>query len=331
MDKPSTNILLIEDDTSHAILMIRWLESCPEHRVRHVSNGFAGIDLALSSEWDLIISDIDLPDINGLELCRQIKIDQPLTPVLLTTAHEGIDYPLKAIEYRVDDFLLKPFGKNSLLEKTKRLLDISKLEKTRKQIRVLAIGAHPDDIEIGCGGSLLRHKANGDKICILTINNNETADKPNTKLNAITNVAKQLKSKLIIGNLNNNKVIENYDTINLIKRAVESFKPTVIYTHSANDSHQDHHNVHLATIVAAQQVPSIYCYQTSTVTSDFHPGLFIDISAYINEKIKLVSFYQSLPICDYLQETAIRSTAQFWGRRCNSKEIEPLEVVRAIN
>jgi DNA-binding response OmpR family regulator len=331
MDDLSTNILLIEDDISHASLLSRWLESVSEYRVKHVSSGLAGIDLALSSEWDLVVSDIDLPDINGLELCRQAKEEQPLMPVLLITAHEGIDYALQAIKYRVDDFLLKPFNKITLLEMVKTVLHKSRTEKSKKQVRVLAIGAHPDDIEIGCGGSLLRHKANGDKICILTMSTGEKCVESDNRIEEITKVAKKLNSKLIIGNYQDSGTRQNADAINLIQKAIDSFKPTVIYTHSVNDSHKDHYNVHLATIVAAQKVPSIYCYQSSTVTSDFQPGLFIDISNHINDKITLLSFYNNLSDHNNAQEVSIRSTAKYWGKFCNVTEIEPLEVVRAIN
>jgi CheY-like chemotaxis protein len=331
MDDLSTNILLIEDDISHASLLSRWLESVSEYRVKHVSSGLAGVDLALSSEWDLVISDIDLPDINGLELCRQAKEEQPLMPVLIITAHEGIDYPLKAIKYRVDDFLLKPFNKITLLEIVKNILKKSRTEKSQKQVRVLAVGAHPNDIEIGCGGSLLRHKANGDKLCILTMSTGEKCVEIDSGLEGITKVAQKLNSKLIIGNYQDTGTFQNIEAINLIKKAIDSFKPTVIYTHSANDSHKDHHNIHLATIVAAQNVPSIYCYQSSTVTSDFRPGLFIDISSYINDKITLLSFYNQLSDHNNSQEISIRSTAKYWGKFCNITEIEPLEVVRAIN
>ncbi len=331
MEDLSINILLIEDDISHASLLIRWLEANPEYRVKHVSSGLAGIDLALRSEWDLIVSDIDLPDINGLELCRQTKLSQPMMPVLLITAHEGIDYALKAIEYKVDDFLLKPFEKTTLTEKVKKVLANSSLEKSQKQIRVLAIGAHPDDVEIGCGGSLLRHQANGDRICILTMTNGEQGGKPSTRLEEITNVATRLKSKLIVGNLPDTKISEGTETISFIKRAIDDFNPNVIYTHSGNDGHQDHRNVHRATIVAARRVPTVYCYQSPSATIDFRPGLFIDISEFIGEKVKLISLYKSQMNREYLHEDVIRSTAKYWGRFCNFKEIEPLEVIRATS
>jgi LmbE family N-acetylglucosaminyl deacetylase/CheY-like chemotaxis protein len=324
----STNILLIEDDISHASLLIRWLEANPEYRVKHVSSGLAGIDLALSSEWDLIVSDIDLPDINGLELCRQTKMSQPMMPVLLITAHEGIDYALKAIQYKVDDFLLKPFEKITLADKVKNLLETSRYEKSIKQVRVLAIGAHPDDVEIGCGGILLRHQANGDRICILTMSNGEQGGVPSNRLDEITNVALRLKSKLIVGNLPDTKITEGQESISFIKRAIDDFKPNVIYTHSTNDAHQDHRNVNRATMVAARGIPTIYCYQSPSATIDFRPGLFVDISEFITEKVNLISLYKSQLNREYLHEEVIRSTAKYWGRFCNFKEIEPLEVIR---
>jgi CheY-like chemotaxis protein/LmbE family N-acetylglucosaminyl deacetylase len=330
MRRLKTNILLIEDDSFHATLMARWLESEPEYKVKHISNGFAAIDLALASEWDLVISDIELPDINGLELCRQIKNEQPMTPVLLTTAHEGVEYPRRALDNKVDEFLLKPFGKTTLLEKVAKLLKDSKIEKTRNQVRVLAIGAHPDMIEVGCGGSLLQHKAAGDRICILTMTNGavDAASKGYNK--EITDVASNLKSKLIIGDFQNGEIPNGAKAVVLIAKAINNFNPTVIYTHSANDSNQDRRNVSLSTIAAAPSVPLIYCYQSPTTTVDFQPSFFNDISSFLAEKIKLVSHYKPQPNKDYLNEDLIRSTARYWGRFCNSKEIEPLEVVKNL-
>ncbi len=329
MEDLNVKILLIEDDISHASLLIRWLESNLAYQVKHVSCGLAGIEFALSREWDLVISDIDLPDMSGLEISKQIKLTNPLVPVLLITAHEGIDYALQAIQNKVDDFLLKPFEREMLLEKVSKLISGSKIEKAKKEVRVLAIGAHPDDVEIGCGGSLLRHKANGDRICILITSNGEHGGVASQRLDEITKVATQLEAKLIVGNLPDTQISEGRETISLIKRVIDDFNPTVIYTHSPNDGHQDHRSVHRATLVAARNIPTVYCYQSPSATIDFRPSLFIDISDHISEKVKLISIYESQMNRAYLHEDMIRSTAKYWGRFCNFKQIEALEVIRA--
>jgi LmbE family N-acetylglucosaminyl deacetylase/CheY-like chemotaxis protein len=331
MEDSIVKILLIEDDNSHASLLIRWLESDSSYQVKHVSYGLPGVELALAREWDLVISDIDLPDMDGLEISKQIKATNPLMPVLLITAHEGIDYVLQAIQNKVDDFLIKPFERDLLLEKVAKLLAISKIEKAQKQIRVLAIGAHPDDVEIGCGGSLLRHKANGDRICILITSNGEEGGIATQRLSEITKVATRLEAKLIVGNLPDTQIGEGKETISLIKRVIDDFNPTVIYTHSPNEGHQDHRNVHKATLVAGRSVPTIYCYQSPSTTIDFKPSVFIDISEHISEKVNLISMYESQMNRAYLHEDMIRSTARYWGRFCNYKQIEALEVIRTTN
>ncbi len=329
MNNSDIKILLIEDDVQHASLIMRWLTVKSEYKITQVSDGKAGVKAALQEYWDLIISDIDLPYLSGLELSLQSKTLHPLVPIILITAHEKIDYPLQALQNKVDDFLFKPFEKNTLLEKVENILVKSCEEREHKQKRVLAVGAHPDDVEIGCGGSLLRHVERGDKVCLLITSNGEQGGVPNQRVGEIHNVGKLLNAPVVIGNLPDTKISEGPETITLIKNVVNDFSPNIIYTHSVNEAHQDHRNVHYATMVASRGVPTVYCYQSPSSTIQFQPSLFVDITNYIHAKIHLISMYESQMQRAYLQEEVIRSTAKYWGRFSNFKDIEPLEVMRA--
>ncbi len=328
MSNLKIKILLIEDDIQHATLILRWLGSKPEYFMTHAADGRDGANAALHGDWDLIISDIDLPYMNGLDLSLQSKMCNPLIPFILITAHEEINYPLQAIQNKVDDFLIKPFEKNILLEKVENILACSSKERRFNQKRVLAIGAHPDDVEIGCGGSLLRHVGRNDKICLLITSNGEQGGEAEKRVQEIYNVGKILNAQIVIGDLPDTKISEGPETISLIKNVIDDFNPNVIYTHSINEAHQDHRNVHRASMVASRGVPTVYCYQSPSTTIQFQPSLFVDISNHISGKIHMISMYETQAQRAYLQENIIRSTARYWGRFSNFKDIEPLEVMR---
>lgn len=331
MEELNGKILLVEDDLSHASLLMRWLESSGKHSVTHVSDGRAGVNMALHGEWDLIISDIDLPDIDGLELGRQSKLCNQMVPVLLITAHEGMDYPLKALQNKVDDFLIKPFDKSVLAEKAAALIKSFRSERQKKQTRVLAIGVGPEDIELGCGGTLLRHQAEGDNINILILSASENDEERLREVEEIQQIADVLKAKMLIGGLSGRNVSDNAEAFAFISDVVTHFQPDVVYTHSEHDSHQDHRNIHVATIDAAAKVPTVYCYQSPSSTIKFQPSVFVDISEFLPGKIGLLAKRGAdASVRPYLNEDNIRSTARYWGRFANYCEAEPMEVVKAL-
>ena len=106
-------------------------------------------------------------------------------------------------------------------------------------------------------------------------------------------------------------------------------RPTIVYTHTESDLHQDHRNVHRATLVAARLVPSVYCYESPSATVEFEPVRFVDIGEQLEAKLEAIGAYASQTEQRYyLDEELIRATARYWGRYGHSRFCEPLEVVR---
>ncbi len=93
--------------------------------------------------------------------------------------------------------------------------------------------------------------------------------------------------------------------------------------------HQDHRNVHRASLVAARKVPQVFCYQAPSTTVDFHPTRFVAIDEYLERKLEVIQAYTSqVKIRDYLDEELLRATARYWARFSQARYVEPLEVVR---
>ena len=85
-------------------------------------NGNDALDYIFSVEYDVIVSDIMLPGIDGFEILRRIREKEIKTPVLLLTARDGIEDRVKGLDYGADDYLVKPFAFDELMARIRVLL-----------------------------------------------------------------------------------------------------------------------------------------------------------------------------------------------------------------
>ena len=114
-------ILLVEDEKNVAGFIKKGLTE-EFYTVDASVNGEDGFLMATTTEYDLIILDIMLPDINGIELCRRIKSHNIKTPVLMLTAVDSIESKVKGLDSGADDYLTKPFAFEEFLARVRALL-----------------------------------------------------------------------------------------------------------------------------------------------------------------------------------------------------------------
>lgn len=115
------NVLLIEDEARVAEFLERGLRA-ENHNVTAVRSGVAGLDLARSGEFDVIILDLMLPDIHGFDVCQQLRYSSVLTPVLMLTAIDHLDDRIKGLRLGADDYMTKPFDFEELLARLEALV-----------------------------------------------------------------------------------------------------------------------------------------------------------------------------------------------------------------
>lgn len=115
------NILIIEDEERVLALIKRSLEE-KGYIVTVAFDGYTGERLAISNNYDLIISDIILPQVNGLELCKSIRKLKPEVPIILLTALGTTDDKLEGFDAGADDYLVKPFDLRELHARITALL-----------------------------------------------------------------------------------------------------------------------------------------------------------------------------------------------------------------
>jgi len=109
------NILYVEDNEDTRIIVGDLLELFSDNIVI-AKNGIEGIEKFNCEDFDIVISDIKMPKMNGVEMARIIKKQAPNTPIIMTTAYQESEYLLDCIKYSVDGYLLKPIDINKLEE-----------------------------------------------------------------------------------------------------------------------------------------------------------------------------------------------------------------------
>jgi LmbE family N-acetylglucosaminyl deacetylase len=141
--------------------------------------------------------------------------------------------------------------------------------------------------------------------------------------------ASMLGAELSFGNLQDGHIGEGVETIEIIQDAVRRLRPTHVYTHCLEDTHQDHRAVHSASLVAARGVPNVYCYQTPSSTVEFLPNRFVDITDFIKQKLQVIGMYKSqVERMEAMHDDVILTNARYWGRYAGYVLAEPMRIVR---
>jgi len=114
-------ILVVEDNRDIAANLGDYLEE-RGHTVDYAADGVTGLHLAVVNDFDAIVLDLNLPGMDGLEVCRKLRAEgRKQTPVLMLTARDSLDSKLSGFESGADDYLVKPFAVGELLARMRAL------------------------------------------------------------------------------------------------------------------------------------------------------------------------------------------------------------------
>ncbi|HSB56411.1 MAG TPA: PIG-L family deacetylase [Nitrosopumilaceae archaeon] len=202
------------------------------------------------------------------------------------------------------------------------LLDVSRMD----VMNVLAIGAHPDDLEIGCFATLAKHYLDGDKIFGAMVTNGELGGDVDIRREEQEATAKEIEMKLFFGNFPDGDVRDNAALVTFLDNIIKKYEIDVIYTHSENDRHQDHRAIARASLSAARTAGEVYCYEDLSLVSSFSPQLFVDVTETFHVKKSALSKFKSQSnrtFIDGLEGIAKfrASQCRLSGRLCEAFEI----------
>lgn len=114
------NVLVVDDDPKITQLLRRTL-SLEGYKVQTADSGVAGLDAARSHEPDLVILDVLMPGMDGIEVCRRLRASSS-TPILMLTAKDDVSDRVEGLDSGADDYVVKPFALEELLARVRALL-----------------------------------------------------------------------------------------------------------------------------------------------------------------------------------------------------------------
>lgn len=328
-DDRQLRALVIEDDPDAADFVRIALSRFARMEVEVATDADEALAALRASSFDVIVSDIELPGRSGLDILPQMRELAPGVPVIILTAHGVVTYAVEALRRDADEFLVKPVAPDELARRTAELAREALARRTQVRNVVLAVGAHPDDIEIGIGATLAAHAAAGDGITLLTLSRGAIGGEIAVRHEEALAAARVVGARLVHLDFADTHLDPASGMISAIERTIAEVAPNRVYTHSTHDRHQDHRAVHQAVEVAARQVPGVWCFQSPSTTVDFRPNRFIDVEGFVETKLQMLAAYASQGHRDYMEPDLVRATARYWSRFAPSREAEPLETVRA--
>ena len=146
----SRKILIIEDNKDIAHLVALHLADLGVE-TQHAYDGESGLNLALSAQFDLIILDLMLPRLDGIEICKKVRAQDIYTPILMLTAKSMELDRVLGLEMGADDYLTKPFSVRELVARVKAIF---------RRVDVLQVKVHNKDSEVIVNGALKLNSKN---------------------------------------------------------------------------------------------------------------------------------------------------------------------------
>ena len=211
---------------------------------------------------------------------------------------------------------------------------------------ILAIGAHSDDVEFGCGGTLIKHIDSGDKVYILIMSNGDVKHSVTGEVirtSKETNIESKcaadfMKANLIQLDFPDREVPFNAKSITEIEKVINKYNIDVVYTHWGGDTHQDHINTLKSSLSASRLVDNVFCYEQIPIprVTNTYPvaNYYIDITNYMDQKIKACECHISQ--IDKYKKSGIdmigglKCLAKYRGNQTGRKYAEAFDVLKMV-
>lgn len=199
-------------------------------------------------------------------------------------------------------------------------------------MKIVAIGSHPDDIEIGVGGTAALHsQKNDDVVFVVVTSGSATGMRPEKREQEAREGAKELgveDTRFL--RFEDTRVPYNDTLIKDIEEIIHEVNPDRVYTHIEEDTHQDHKKTALATIAAARNVSDVYAYESPSTRPSFSPQSFITFDREIlDRKIRAIRSHETQSEKDALDAEAMEGLARFRGRQANHRFAESFQIIRS--
>jgi len=200
-------------------------------------------------------------------------------------------------------------------------------------MNILAIGAHPDDIEFGCAGTLIKYAKGKHQVFLLVLTKGESGGDPSTREDEQAESAKIIGvEKIFWGGYIDTKIPTDKECIQHIEEIVSQVEPDFIFVNYFDDTHQDHRNLAQCTLSATRYTRNVLFYEVPT-TQNFTPTVFVNIDQELEAKLRTLKAHASQVLKTNIEGLSIidlaRASAHFrgiQGRTRNAEGFMPLRL-----
>ncbi|WP_091660941.1 response regulator transcription factor [Alteribacillus iranensis] len=186
-------VLVVDDEESIVTLITYNLEQAG-FQVDNASDGHEAIQLIKLNNYDLVVLDLMLPEMDGLEVCRQIREEQLKTPILMLTAKDEEFDKVLGLELGADDYMTKPFSPRELTARVRAILrrvdyEVRPVpeEKNTEKISIGHLTIYPESYEAYINGDLIELTPKQFELLLYLTNNEGKVLRRDQLLNAVWN------------------------------------------------------------------------------------------------------------------------------------------------
>jgi LmbE family N-acetylglucosaminyl deacetylase len=214
-------------------------------------------------------------------------------------------------------------------------------------MNVMAIGAHPDDIEFGCSGTIVKHVRKGDFVVYVCMTSTSSVDATTDKVirseDELTNEV--LSSVKVLGvravkflQFKDLHVPFSFESVSSLEKIIKEHNIDTIYTHWAGDSNQDHISTFKTTMAAARYVPNVFCYEQIPIPRHTENPMSInyysDITNTFETKMRASKCHKSqfkkYEKAGFDVEKNLKTMAQYRGIQANCEYAEAFQIIKMV-
>ncbi len=184
-------------------------------------------------------------------------------------------------------------------------------------MRVLAIGAHPDDVELACGGTLLRHLSKDDEVHVVVLSNGEYSGIPDEAAAMRARRCEATDAWDTMGYTSWEFIDESvesidyfaHETVEILEEKIGACRIDRVYGHSSCDVNQHHRYVAEMSLVAVRFMPEVFLFETPSTMRGFQPTMAVNVTKEFETKMKALACFESQSEKMYMRAGAVEGLA----------------------
>ena len=254
-------ILLVDDNPMDALVVKTVVEAAGDFEVTVATDGDVGEALIVSREWAVAIVDLMLPGKDGVEVIQAGRKKYPDLPIIFVSASSNEALIDAAFRAGANHRITKPVDPEEMLAKIREYTGPVGAEHAPT---VVAVGACPGDLEMGCGGVLCKHRSEGHRIAIVNL---AGGGDPNSNLAEGARLAAELLDAKIENMGEDPRHVADLDAATAaLQQVFETSKPGILYVPTASSDRPSSVETHRVALALAEAVPNVLAYQDPGAT-----------------------------------------------------------------